>query len=659
MERNTFQIYDGQEPYIFVSYAHHDSKEVLQVLNILRVEGQRIWYDAGIIAGGEWAQQIGEHLEHSSIMLLFLSKSSIKSQNVQREILFATEHKIAILTINLGVDKLPEELKKELMIYQILKFSDYKTYSALSEEISKGCIPFGTAGEKSGNFRDKKILTDKKKAIYKTARTLIIIILCMGALIFSYMSGVFDFFYGAVPAVTGMVKGDARALLEENGFTVTESIGYSDIIECGYIMSQDPGLGAKSFKFVPVVITESIGPNVSIITVPGVVGMYISDGITTLLECNITNLTIAAETGIDVKKGNITSQSIPEGLKVTEDSSMDMTVASDGHDFTIIIDGVEYLISGEGETTIDTENKTGHAHIFDSDITRPTCTEDGYTTHTCKICKYNYIDSTIKAEHKWSEWVVDTAATLYHEGAQTHTCPVCELAETEVIPVLEYDDEGFTRSERELIEAYSNVALPPGNVSSLLPVRSSIELIKNASQRTGPGQLFTIILAIGNITLDSSYTEVIYNGSDSMVGSIIIPKGVTLVIDGDVDQQTDFFNEGTMIINGTLKSDELIENSGTIIINDGGSLNLVRMYDYDTGEQHWNGGILMNRGKITVKEGAVFASGSHSEIYNFKDGSISGSGTLPSDIIYPTIEPTYNSDNSAWSYYFDNFLPTD
>ena len=42
--------YNGNEPYIFISYAHKDSDKVLPIIRELQSRGYRVWYDAGIEA---------------------------------------------------------------------------------------------------------------------------------------------------------------------------------------------------------------------------------------------------------------------------------------------------------------------------------------------------------------------------------------------------------------------------------------------------------------------------------------------------------------------------------------------------------------------------------------------------------------------------------
>ena len=46
-----FSAYEGEEPYVFVCYAHKDSDVVYPEMAWLRDEGVNLWYDEGISAG--------------------------------------------------------------------------------------------------------------------------------------------------------------------------------------------------------------------------------------------------------------------------------------------------------------------------------------------------------------------------------------------------------------------------------------------------------------------------------------------------------------------------------------------------------------------------------------------------------------------------------
>ena len=44
-------IYNGDDPYIFISYSHRDTELVWPILLQMQRDGYRFWYDDGIEAG--------------------------------------------------------------------------------------------------------------------------------------------------------------------------------------------------------------------------------------------------------------------------------------------------------------------------------------------------------------------------------------------------------------------------------------------------------------------------------------------------------------------------------------------------------------------------------------------------------------------------------
>ena len=74
-------------------------------------------------------------------------------------------------------------------------------------------------------------------------------------------------------------------------------------------------------------------------------------------------------------------------------------------------------------------------HDYASTVTAPTCTERGYTTHTCSKCGHNYQDSYTNAlGHSFGGWVVTKEATSTTSGSRERTCTVCNHKETSLIP---------------------------------------------------------------------------------------------------------------------------------------------------------------------------------------------------------------------------------
>ena len=77
---------------------------------------------------------------------------------------------------------------------------------------------------------------------------------------------------------------------------------------------------------------------------------------------------------------------------------------------------------------------TGHSYT--SVVTEPTCTEQGYTTHTC-ACGDSYVaDYKDALGHSFGEWTVTTAPTCTAKGTETRTCTRCNAFEIrDVAPI--------------------------------------------------------------------------------------------------------------------------------------------------------------------------------------------------------------------------------
>ena len=77
-----------------------------------------------------------------------------------------------------------------------------------------------------------------------------------------------------------------------------------------------------------------------------------------------------------------------------------------------------------------------HEHSYTAVVTPPTCTEKGYTTHTCS-CGHSYVDTYTDAlGHAWDSGKVTKPATATETGIKTFTCTRCGETKTETIPML-------------------------------------------------------------------------------------------------------------------------------------------------------------------------------------------------------------------------------
>lgn len=91
--RDYVRAYEGNKPYIFVSYAHLDSDMVLPVIRALYEKKYRVWYDEGISPGSEWPDNIERHLFGADTVLVFVSAHSLASVNCENEVRAAAGQK--------------------------------------------------------------------------------------------------------------------------------------------------------------------------------------------------------------------------------------------------------------------------------------------------------------------------------------------------------------------------------------------------------------------------------------------------------------------------------------------------------------------------------------------------------------------------------------
>ncbi|MBR2889163.1 MAG: Ig-like domain-containing protein [Oscillospiraceae bacterium] len=82
----------------------------------------------------------------------------------------------------------------------------------------------------------------------------------------------------------------------------------------------------------------------------------------------------------------------------------------------------------------ETRTVEATGHDYKSVVTAPTCTERGYTTHTCSVCGDSYVDSYVNPTgHKFGNWVVTKNATCTEDGTERRDCVNCDHYETRTI----------------------------------------------------------------------------------------------------------------------------------------------------------------------------------------------------------------------------------
>lgn len=81
--------YQGNNPYVFVSYAHKDNEKVLDLIKLLKRKMCRIWYDEGLTPGGSWNDDLANHISKCECVIIIITNNSIQSQYVKSELNYA------------------------------------------------------------------------------------------------------------------------------------------------------------------------------------------------------------------------------------------------------------------------------------------------------------------------------------------------------------------------------------------------------------------------------------------------------------------------------------------------------------------------------------------------------------------------------------------
>ena len=109
---------------------------------------------------------------------------------------------------------------------------------------------------------------------------------------------------------------------------------------------------------------------------------------------------------------------------------------------TCTTEGSKHIECTLCKTVLQTETIPATDHNYTSVVTPPTCTEQGYTTHTCE-CGDSYVDAYVDAlDHDWNDGEITTPATCTETGVKTYTCTRsgCGQTKTEVVDALDHDE---------------------------------------------------------------------------------------------------------------------------------------------------------------------------------------------------------------------------
>ena len=143
-----FPAYRGDEPYVFVCYAHDDQAIVYPEIGWLHSRGVNIWYDEGISPGEEWTETLATAISGCLTFLYFITPQSVVSPHCRRELSFANDRNLRVIAVRLAPADLPGGLQLSLgdrqqILKQGLPESEYrdKLFGALTVEVGAQMPP--------------------------------------------------------------------------------------------------------------------------------------------------------------------------------------------------------------------------------------------------------------------------------------------------------------------------------------------------------------------------------------------------------------------------------------------------------------------------------------------------------------------------------------
>ena len=168
------------------------------------------------------------------------------------------------------------------------------------------------------------------------------------------------------------------------------------------------------------------------------------DGCTSLTSVTIPNSVTSIGVGAFASCTSLTSVTIPDSVtSINNGAFYDCTSLTDVYYAGSEAQWKAISISSNRNDDLLTANihynYGSHTHSYKDVVTAPTCTEKGYTTHTC-ACGDSYMDTYVDAlGHAWDNGKVTKEPTETETGVKAFTCTRCGETKTETIPKLAHE----------------------------------------------------------------------------------------------------------------------------------------------------------------------------------------------------------------------------
>ena len=209
-----------------------------------------------------------------------------------------------------------------------------------------------------------------------------------------------------------------------------------------------------------------------------------------------------------------------------------------------------------GEILVAQEEVEALGHNYETEVTAPTCTERGYTTHTCTRCGESYVDSyTETLGHSFGAWIIDKEPTYEEEGHKYRICTNCNKEkQEEVIPRIAKEELQVTTTYR--IKEKDNV-----KYIILAPSTTVSEMLKNITSNK-------------EIKIVDKSGEEIEENALVVTGAKVVTKEdnkeiYTVVVKGDINGD------------GKVTFDDIIKTNGVRILENEDSISKAQLMASD------------------------------------------------------------------------------
>ena len=184
-----YRTYNGNSPYLFVSYAHRDSERVLPFIEELDKKNYRLWYDAGINVGTNWPEVVASHLLNSKRVVFFISRAFLNSQNCIREVNYAVSERKEMFYVMMDDISLPEDLTMQLSTVKMIRMTSLSdTADQIMDNLDPSFIGDGIEGYEAVDRRNSSANVWRIVSIVFASLFLI-----LAVFIFGYFNNWFSF----------------------------------------------------------------------------------------------------------------------------------------------------------------------------------------------------------------------------------------------------------------------------------------------------------------------------------------------------------------------------------------------------------------------------------------------------------------------------------